>query len=146
MDLKDLNTPQKRLRYFVEKYFDKKKDFAIAIGIKPQDLTPYINTKEESTGKRITLTDHKKIERIKELGLNPEWYVSGEGSPLLSKSSGNIMLDVDTKAVTFYLPDISNMTIEQLFSLKDRYKKSLKTIDKFLENIDNAIKRISSNI
>jgi len=150
-NLNDLDTPQKRLRYFIEYRNLKKKDFAYAIGIKPKDLTPYINDKEDSKGKKSVLSGYEKITVIKELGLNPEWYKDNIGSMEITQSelegsiSGSLLLDVETKAVTFYLPEISNLTIDQLFTLKETIVKKTNIIQKYLDTIDSQIKNISTN-
>lgn len=70
--------PQERLRLFISSKYDKVKDFAIDLGIRPNDVSKYTN----KDGSIFTSPD--KQARLTEMGLNVDWYLYGNGDMLLS--------------------------------------------------------------
>lgn len=79
-DIMTLDTPQQRLEAFINKRFKSKTEFAKKIGILPQSLNRYVNNA------KYVFRDYNHIEKLKETGLNIDWYLNGEGD----------MLDSDT--------------------------------------------------
>lgn len=67
-----MNTPQQRLEYFINQRFKSKSEFARKMGDSPQMLNKYLN-------QGAVFSNWHKIHRLKELGLNPEWYLTGKG-------------------------------------------------------------------
>lgn len=65
-------TPQIRLRRFIESKFDSQKAFADAMGMTTQNLNQYINLNR-------VFSNYTQITALKKLGLNPEWYIDGKG-------------------------------------------------------------------
>lgn len=65
-------TPQKRLEYFIKQRYKSKSAFARKMGDSPQMLNKYLN------GDSV-FSNWYKIQQLKKAGLNPEWYLTGEG-------------------------------------------------------------------
>lgn len=68
----DMDTPQERLKYFIKQRFKSNSAFARKIGSSPQMLNKYLN--QDSVFSTIT-----KLEQLRQAGINPEWYLKGEG-------------------------------------------------------------------
>jgi SOS-response transcriptional repressor LexA len=66
-------TPQMRLRRFIESKFNSQKAFADAMGMTTQNLNQYLNLNR-------VFSNYEQISLLKKLGLNPEWYRDGTGS------------------------------------------------------------------
>lgn len=79
-----LDTPQKRLKWFIDTQFAKQKDFAEEMGIAPGDVPKY--TKPGGS----VLSMPEKMQKLHQMGLNLNWYYTGEGDSL---TSTNIMVD-----------------------------------------------------
>lgn len=73
-----MDTPQHRLKLFINAKYTRVKDFADDLGISPNVVSKYTS----EGGSQFVTAD--KIERLRELGLNTDWYRTGEGEMLLS--------------------------------------------------------------
>lgn len=73
-----LSTPQQRLKLFINERFAKQKDFADALGISTGDVPKYL--KNDGS----VFQTPEKIGKLTDLGLNTQWYFTGEGEMLLS--------------------------------------------------------------
>ena len=67
-----MNTPQSRLRTFIDNHFDSYTEYAELLGVKPGTLNSYLN------GDRVFSTK-SKLKRLSETGINIEWYLYGRG-------------------------------------------------------------------
>jgi SOS-response transcriptional repressor LexA len=72
------DTPQKRLKYFIEKQFTNNTDFAEAVGVSNSVVSKY--TQEGG----VVARSRRVLKRLSELGLNVEWYLTGKGSMMRS--------------------------------------------------------------
>jgi len=72
-------TPQERLRRFVNSMFASQVEFAKKIGITPMDLQKYLKV-----GGSV-FQSYDKHQKLTELGLNVNWYKTGEGEMLITK-------------------------------------------------------------
>lgn len=77
----DISTPQKRLKFFIDKKFGTSKAFCSSMGISAQYLQNYINA-----GKSM-MKSARLVNRLTELQLNVNWYYTGEGGMLLHQYS-----------------------------------------------------------
>jgi hypothetical protein len=73
MNNNKLNTPQERLKYFIEEVFKKQIIFAKKMDMRPSDLSKYIKV----GGNVFTSAD--KHSKLSNLGLNINWYLHGQG-------------------------------------------------------------------
>lgn len=69
-----LDNPNDRLKFWIEKNFRNKSDFARKIGLNPVSLTPYLNGKSKLGGKFVT--------KLQEIGFDYEWYLTGKESKI----------------------------------------------------------------
>lgn len=76
-----MNTPQERLKHFVLMTFRKQKEFAEKMNIYPGDIAKY--TKPDGS----IFQTPEKISKLTELGLNINWYFTGEGEMLLADTN-----------------------------------------------------------
>ena len=77
--IEHLNTPQKRLKYFINQNFNSRIEFCNKIGMRNDTLTKYINESNNIIGKKYR-------DRLINLGLNYNWYMFGKGGMLLKNS------------------------------------------------------------
>lgn len=70
-----MDTPQSRLRGFIDNHFDSYTEYAELLGVKPGTLNSYLN------GNRVFSTK-SKLKRLSETGINIEWYLYGNGEEL----------------------------------------------------------------
>lgn len=113
-----MDTPQKRLKYFINQKFAKQKDFAELIGFTPSDLNKYIGN-----GKSV-FENHEKIVKLSNLGLNVHWYKTGEGEMLLEKNETKIdeVLSMDSIS----LDELSNMSPLEIKKYVEEKRKKIK--------------------
>jgi len=71
------DTPQKRLKLFIDARFNSVSDFAKQMGVKPSDVYKYIDS-----GKSV-FSNEEKFAKLTLLGLNMTWYKTGEGEMFL---------------------------------------------------------------
>lgn len=81
------DTQQKRLRLFAMAKFGKIKDFAEAMGMTSQGINPYIT----DGGRVLQRNEHR--EKLKDLGLNLDWYYYGTGEMLNNKGANDNLFD-----------------------------------------------------
>ena len=75
-----MDTPQKRLRLYIKEKYRSQAEFARVLDVSPSYLTAYL----KENGSIFRSADiHKKLFHT---GLNVEWYLTGEGSMLVSQS------------------------------------------------------------
>jgi SOS-response transcriptional repressor LexA len=68
------DTPQERLRQFIEDYYNNLTHFADTLGVTPSTLNTYLNTDRVYTNK-------SSLNRLSKTGINIEWYLHGVGEP-----------------------------------------------------------------
>ncbi|MFA7326580.1 MAG: hypothetical protein WC121_07955 [Candidatus Kapaibacterium sp.] len=67
-----MNTPQQRLRYFIEKYYNNPTDFSAALGVTAGSLNGYLNS-------TLVFKTKSTLARLSDTGINIDWYLKGEG-------------------------------------------------------------------
>jgi len=91
-------SPNHRLKLFINAKYTRVKDFAEDLGIYPGDVSKYTN---EGGSQFVTLD---KINRLRELGLNTDWYRTGEGEMLLVEKP---QINNKNKGVPYYPIDVT---------------------------------------
>ena len=95
-EYEDLKTPQQRLGAFISKTYRVKSDFAADMGIHRQDVSKYTGNGSSE------FESEEKLIKLRKLGLNTNWYKTGEGEMLLpeinSKHIGVPFYNIDVTA------------------------------------------------
>lgn len=116
-------TPQKRLESFIDKEFKTKTDFAKKIGILPQSLSKYVGN-----GKSV-LRSYDVIDKLKQYGLNLEWYFDGKGEMLIEgKSRNEKEASTVEEAYELVLKSLDKLSFEQLLKLKRKSNELTKEL------------------
>ena len=68
------DTPQSRLRDFIDEHYHSPTVFAKILGVSPGTINTYINTDRVYQNKSA-------LRRLAETGINIEWYLHGIGEP-----------------------------------------------------------------
>jgi transcriptional regulator with XRE-family HTH domain len=125
MNINELDSPQLRLKYFVTKAYKKQKDFAKDLGVTPQSLYVYLN----DGGSIYTSADKQK--KLEELGLNINWYLTGEGEMQLDKEKEQVQSNAEFTDVkgTVKLPVIKEMTKEEKIKAREVLKDYLNLLN-----------------
>lgn len=72
-EMLNVDTPQARLKRFIDYKYNTQKAFADKLGVTPVYLNHYTN------GEGV-FSNYDQIQKLRQLGLNPEWYRVGTGS------------------------------------------------------------------
>lgn len=123
--MENFKTPQERLIVFIKTNFKTQVKFAEYMNIKPADVTKYVRKKRPSV-----FTEYEKIIKLKEKGLNIEWYKEGKGEMLLT-SETNISEITTGKMV--YVPDFTNMTLRDIQAYYEISKPLVEKAEKIIE-------------
>ena len=110
-----MDTPQKRLEWFINEFYPSKTAFARVLGISLQGLVKYLGPKG------MEYQSKKKDLELMEAHLNPEWYHTGKGDPWIGDQLANrhIIKDPATQ-YPLSLHRYSQSNVEPNASLPDR--------------------------
>lgn len=136
--MEDLDTPQKRLERFIRVAFGTKTEFANKMGMHRNDLSHYTGK-----GKSEFITP-EKIDNLKKIGLNYEWYMRGDGEMFLDNAMNNSMQNksnvsnvADDKIIRVYdidkILDTDNMTPIQANKILTVFNKNVDKLKKLAE-------------
>jgi hypothetical protein len=73
-----MDTPSRRLEFFIKQRFNSRIEFCNKIGIRNDSLSKYIGE-----GENKSVFGKKYYERLVNLGLNFDWYLTGKGEMLI---------------------------------------------------------------
>ena len=98
-DMLDKDTPQSRLKRFIEYKYQTQKAFADKLGVSAVYLNHYTN------GEGV-FSNYDQIQKLRQLGLNPEWYRDGIGSMELAE-----VKEIGTKDVRNFLNFVATIPL-----------------------------------
>lgn len=110
MDMID-SSPAIRLKEFINLKYSTQKDFADAIGIELNGLAQYIGE-----GKKSTL-GNKYINKLTELGLNLNWYISGVGPMTVDDMP---VINNHNKGVPYYPIDVTASLVRSFNDISEK--------------------------
>lgn len=77
----EIGSPQKRLKSFIVQMFNTTENFCKSFDVSPNYMSKYIGS-----GKSV-IKNFDKITKLSEMGLNIDWYLTGQGEMLLNQTS-----------------------------------------------------------
>ena len=116
-----------RLEEVANKYFGSLTGIAVLLSFKKQTLYTY--KKRGKFGRQM-------LDKLKSIGINPEYITKGEG-PMLLKINQENVAEVSISPIV-KIPRINEMTIDQLREYKKQIEEDLPKIDKILEVMDES--------
>jgi hypothetical protein len=117
------STPQTRLVEFIELKFGSKAKFSRYMGDVQQSVFKYIGK-----GKSI-YRDFDKLEKLKQLGLNLEWYYFGKGEMLAEENTKQETENTSIEqAYEIVLQSLDKLSFEQLLKLKRKSNELTKEL------------------
>ncbi|ROL55815.1 XRE family transcriptional regulator [Bacteroidetes/Chlorobi group bacterium Naka2016] len=135
-----------RLNYIIEKRFrGRKVELAKALDVDPGSITHWVKGE-----RRLS---KKTLRKLREIGINPDWLIAGEGEPFLSsekfETSTNIYISPETiqfvqmksrevqekqAMIEYLLRKLKELETENEV-LKRQYQDCLKEIEKYKQKI-----------
>lgn len=95
-------TPPERLRLVIRSRFrGKTKQLATLLGMTEQSLNNYLphtgkRIKEGAKAKRVVKLGDGKLKLLEKLGINPDWYLTGEGEMMLNIKEVSNVTEIPT--------------------------------------------------
>lgn len=135
-----MNTPQERLEHFINQHFKKLKDFNAEMGISPSDVYKYIRN-----GSSV-FSSPDKIAKLTKLGLNINWYFSGEGEMLTRKPGERVKnpnAEYGGELIYQTIPDLKGKTLDEIVKLKQDIKSKIEYLNNYMKQIDEEILKIT---
>lgn len=129
MNIIELDTPQKRLEYFLDLKGITYTDFANSVGVSPYSRSRYVGSAAKNVYRRADI-----IQKMKEIGLNHTWYLLGIGDPMLD--SEETKEDIDTEYMT-ETKNVKMVKVPVLEKLEDLpYKELMLMREKMTEYLN----------
>ncbi|MEI7505139.1 MAG: S24 family peptidase [Paludibacter sp.] len=143
----ELDTPQKRLEYYIKQVFHTKTRFAEAMGMIPSDVSKY--TAIDGS----IFSSSEKYRKLSNLGLNMTWYITGDGEMMIPTTKEDLLPheEVDDEELQDFLEievyDIpANANVGSLVSFYDLpYSTKKLGLSMKLNNKTTKAVRVSGN-
>ncbi len=130
----DLTTPQGRLEHFIKSEFQGNYTaFAKQLDISYNQLKLY-------TGKRGSVFGPKFLPKLKKLGLNTDWYITGEGSMLLNIN------DEFQKINLIQLEENMKILLQKMENLESQNTLKDKLIEALLDKLQGESISLPKNV